>query len=230
MPAAARPRAATDTSTEQALSLLRRDIIGGRFPPGSRLKLAELSQRYGLSMMPVREALRRLEGDRLVEVSAHRGATVRPVTVQFLRDLYDVREALEGLLVEACCQRADDAARVRIQTLATAWDAAAERGDTARTLEANRRFHAAINDAGGNAEAIELLSRGWPLVQALRQRIGFSQPRLTDIRAQHHALVQAILAGDSAAARSASNLHCRAARDDLIGQLERIGALSIAGG
>jgi DNA-binding GntR family transcriptional regulator len=216
------------TEAERIVGALRRDIVGGRFPPGARLKIQDLSTRYGISMMPVREALRRLEGERLVELNAHRGATVRPVTVKFVRDLYAVREALEGLLVESCAAAAGEAEAREIAALADAWEAAARRGDAARLLEANRRFHQRINEIGDNGEALEMLSRGWPLIHALRLQIGFGERRLAEIAAQHRAIVVAVSAGDPAAARAASRAHCFSARDDLIRQLEHVGAISRA--
>ena len=217
------------TAAAMVVEALRRDIVGGRFRPGARLKIQDLAARYAVSMMPVREALRHLDGERLVQLDAHRGATVRPVTVAFVRDLYGVRDALEGLLIERCAAVATDADVAAIAALATAWETAADRGDPHRLMEANRRFHEKINLVGDNAEALHLLSSGWPLILALRLRIGFGARRLDQIRAQHRALVDAIAARDPATARRVSAEHCASARDDLIAQLDRRGVIALAG-
>jgi DNA-binding GntR family transcriptional regulator len=116
-----------------------------------------------------------------------------------------------------------------IATLAAAWEGAADRGDPHRLMEANRRFHEKINLVGDNAEALHLLSSGWPLILALRLQIGFGARRLDEIRAQHRALVAAIATRDPAAARRVSAEHCAAARDDLIAQLDRRGVIAVAG-
>jgi DNA-binding GntR family transcriptional regulator len=218
------------TTATKVVEALRRDIVGGRYRPGARLKIQDLAARYDVSMMPVREALRQLEGERLITLDAHRGATVRAVTVRFVRDLYGVRDALEGLLVERCARLATDAEILAIEALAAAWETAADRGDAARLLEANRRLHEKINRIGENEEAFHLLSSGWPLILALRLQIGFGARRLNEIRDQHRALVAAIAARDPAAARRICADHCAAARDDLIAQLERRGVIAAAGG
>lgn len=208
------------TTPEKIAEALRNDVVSGRFPSGTRLKIQNLSSRYGTSPMPVREALRQLEGERLVEISAHKGATVRLVTVKFIRDLYGVREALEGLLVEECAANASAKEVAELRALQGAWEGAAEAGDTTALLNANRRLHERVGQIGENDEARVLLTGGWPLIHAFRQRIGFGSVRLAEIRTQHAALIDAIAARAPAEARAASQMHCRSARDDLLRQLE----------
>lgn len=162
------------------------------------------------------------------EQMAHRGATVRPVMVKFIRNLYDVREALEGLLVEACAANASSREIAELQILRDAWEKAAETGDTSSTLIANRRLHDRINQIGDNEEAKVLLSGGWPLINAFRLQIRFGDDRIHEIRNQHRALVAAIAAHDSVLARQVSREHCWSARDDLIRKLEVAGNVSVS--
>ena len=81
--------------------LLRKDILSGQFPPGARLKIAELSQAYGVSQMPIREALQQLQGEGLLDILPNRGASVRTVDARMVRNIYDLRGAIESMLVRA---------------------------------------------------------------------------------------------------------------------------------
>src|ERR1700710_2758739 len=84
---------------------LRHDIIGGSLPFGSRLRINELASRYGVSHMPVREALRELHGEGLVVIERNRGARVRPIHLGFVEDLFDIRSAIETMLARRACER-----------------------------------------------------------------------------------------------------------------------------
>ena len=232
---AVRTQTKAATAPERVAAALRHDIIGGRFPPATRLKIGALAARYGTSPMPVREALRQLDGERLVELNAHRGAIVRPVTIGFIQDLYNVREALEGLLTEGAARRATAGDNAALERLAAAWESVAAVADseddigndgTEALLQANARLHAHINEIGHNEEARALTARGAPLLAALRRQIGYGPKRLQDIKTQHRAIVAAIAARDADAARRAARDHCFSARDDLVQRLERIGSLN----
>ena len=74
---------------------IRDEIIRGHFEPGERLRLEEIAERYAVSTMPVREALRKLEAEGLVKIFPHRGATVCPLSAAELEDIYDTRATLE---------------------------------------------------------------------------------------------------------------------------------------
>src|SRR6478735_7628995 len=87
---------------------LRADIIAGALPFGSRLRIDELASRYGVSHMPVREALRELHGEGLVIIEPNRGARVRSFHIGFVEDLFDLRSAIETMLARRACERRTD--------------------------------------------------------------------------------------------------------------------------
>src|SRR5919106_1503563 len=99
-------RATLATQLEDAL---RVDIIEGVLTPGQRLRAADLTSRYGVSATPLREALQRLAAQNLVEVDPRLGATVARISQTDLRDIYWLRELLEGLALERSIERGDDA-------------------------------------------------------------------------------------------------------------------------
>ena len=94
---------------------LRNDIVSGAFAFGSRLVMEDLASRYGVSHMPIREALRVLHGEGLVVIEPNRGAHVRPMYSGFIEDLFDMRAAVETMLARRAAQRrtAEHLARLR---------------------------------------------------------------------------------------------------------------------
>jgi DNA-binding GntR family transcriptional regulator len=206
------------TTPQRVAYRMRIDIAAGRFAFGERMKIDALATRYGVSHMPVREALRELEAEGLVEISAHRGATVRGVDEAFIENICDIREALEVMLTERCARRAGDAtlALLREQVRRHAALAREEPQNREALIAANRAIHHTINAGAGNPQALRLLSNGRVLVEALRTSYGFRPGRVRQIVAEHKALVEAIAAKDAKKAGTIARQHCAGARADML--------------
>ena len=140
-------RATLATQLEDAL---RVDIIEGVLTPGQRLRAADLTARYGVSATPLREALQRLAAQNLVEIDPRLGATVAHISRTDLRDIYWLRELLEGLALERSIERGDDAWERRVTE---AWERFRQQGTKQRTgsaadalawSSAHRAFHEAL--------------------------------------------------------------------------------------
>jgi len=140
------------TLASQLEDAIRLEIIEGVLPPGQRLRANELTQRYGVSATPLREALQRLASENLVEIDPRLGAAVAEISGSDLRDIYWLRELLEGLALQRSIERADDAWQERVTT---AWErfrthATIEQTDSTRVAlvwsAAHRAFHEALFD------------------------------------------------------------------------------------
>jgi DNA-binding GntR family transcriptional regulator len=129
------------TLVDVAVRDLRESILSGELQPGERLILAELAERTSTSSMPVREAVRRLEAEGLVEQIPHRGAQVTPVSVPDLEDLYRVRIPLETLAVRLAAARFSEDDYERLSRVLVEYREAYERGDDARGREMHAAFH-----------------------------------------------------------------------------------------
>ena len=107
--------AKTSSLSHRVTSDLRRDIIAGVLEPGEWLKTEDLAARYGVSANPVREALWRLQGEGYVVANPNQGARVRVVNDDFVRNIFEIREAIEPIFMRRFCQRvtASDIARLR---------------------------------------------------------------------------------------------------------------------
>jgi DNA-binding GntR family transcriptional regulator len=213
----ARAASLTSTTASRVADDLRRRILVGELAPGQRLKIDELAALCAVSHMPVREALRELEGEGVLEVFPHRGAVIRGVDRRFIRNLYDVRGAIEGMLAERCAELIDAETLDALKQAADAFEAAGPRAED--RVAANSRFHTILNIAGDNPEALRVLNQGRLLADALRVRFGYGGGRVEAIAAEHRSLVRAIARKDAAQAGEIARRHCIRARDDLLKRL-----------
>lgn len=213
----------SETIAERIEQAIRRDIINGVLSPGSRLRISELSRNYGVSSIPVREALRQLEGDRLIVMESHKGAVLRGVNRKFVSDMYDLRGAIEALTVRRATQNVTPQALERLQQLTDAYEDATTSGDQAAMLTANQTLHTFIGELGDNPEANRLMEKGWELIIGIRNRFGFSNQRIVAIVGEHRRLTEAIGRRQAELAVAIAQEHCEGAKQDLLQQMERAG-------
>ena len=197
------------------LMVLRADIRSGHFPPGARLKVAELTKRYNTSAMPVRQALVELQSQGIISIPANRGASVRIVDEELLNNLCDLRKVLLSLLVRRFVERATSADIDQLERFEDAMD-------RAETIEqhriANDLFFEQIDDVAGNPEASDALNRTWPLITPAARHFG---PRdLGAISRGHRALIAAARAGDADEAVRLALEAVDATREWFVGQIK----------
>ncbi|MEN6534726.1 MAG: GntR family transcriptional regulator [Bryobacteraceae bacterium] len=197
---------------------LRQDILSGVFGPGQRLKIAALSEHYGLSQMPVREALQKLQGEGLIVIAPNRGASVRTVDERFIRNIYDLRAAVEVMLVRRCIDHLKGDDTFPLYAIQSRFEDAAAAGDIETALGMNKNLHRAIYRIADNPEALETVERYWDLLGGLRKRYGFGLSRVEAITAEHRQLLRAIDARDRAQAESVTWEHAMRAQQDLLSQ------------
>jgi DNA-binding GntR family transcriptional regulator len=203
---------------------LRRDIIAGVLQPGAWLKTEELAERYAVSANPVREALWRLQGEGFVVANPNQGARVRAVDDDFVRNIFEIREALEPLIVRRFCQRVTNADLGRLREAAADFARVAAKKviDFDGLDAANRAFHTIINEGEVNLQALEVMERYAGLINATRARLPISPARLRQ-RVEHHAeIVKAIASGDADAAARVAATHVRAAGEDMLTQMRQV--------
>ncbi len=195
----ARRRRRHPTMAEAALAELQDSILSGELPPGSPLRLEELAERLGMSISPVREAVRRLESLGLAVHVPHRGARVSEVDLDDLHDTYEARSALETLAVRRAAQRFTDDDATRARSHLVGFAAACERGDarTARTEHAG--FHFTIYEASGSDWLVRLIRPAWENCE--RYRTASVQSEIwRDRRAEHDRILDACVRHDADAA------------------------------
>ncbi len=185
---------------------LRDDILRRWFAPGQRLVEKELTERFGVSRGPVREAFRRLAAEGLIELAPHRGALVRRLSLREMQELFAIRCELEALAARLAAQAPDAARRARF-----ALEIAAIFEDNSRHssayMEENQRFHASIMRLADNLQLCELGRQlRLPLMMA---QVGdaLTAAVLAQSVAEHRAIAKAIVAREATAPDAAMRAH-----------------------
>ncbi len=175
------------TTSQHALAALRRAIVAGELRPGQQVLQEELAERLGVSVAPVREALRTLEQEGQVTYLPRRGYFVTELHVEDLEEIYALRQLLEERAARAALPTLDEDALERIAAAAADCVAAARAGDVAAELEANRRFHFGLLEAPGqrarHAHHPRALGLDGGLPRPLLQRPGGARRRVGRARA-----------------------------------------------
>ncbi|MFG2813506.1 GntR family transcriptional regulator [Streptomyces sp. NPDC048410] len=191
---------------ERVLAALRQDIIAGRLGPGDRLVERELAERYGVSRVPVREAIRALVGEGFVLFESARRTVVRRLTPDDVRELFELREALEVYAAGLAAARATPEALEELRELLAEAATATKAGEAEAITDVNTRFHDRILAMAGNGLLVSVLE---PVDGRLRwlTRRNAEWPQLL---AEHHELYEAIASGDPDRARAHALDHVRA--------------------
>jgi len=157
-----------------------------------------------------------LQGEGLVVMAPNRGATVRRMDARFVRNLFGIREALEGYLTRQAATLLSPRDIEALRRHQAALRAAHAAGDMHGVIRGNRAFHRAIEAATGNEEAIRLLDQHSDLIGALRARVGYRPGRVETVLREHEALLEALAAGDAEAAGAIHDRHMRGACEDVL--------------
>ena len=184
------------TASEAATTALFEAICDGTLPPGTHLRLQELSDQLGMSMMPVREAIRRLAAMELVDLEPHKGARVRPMTLQDLRDTYEARFVLEGAAVRQAAGRFTEAAAEIARSALADRARYLAAGERRPARDAHERFHFTLYEASGNAWLVRSILPLWRNAERYRLE-SFRHPEVAAQRAcEHEAILAAVVAGE----------------------------------
>ena len=187
---------------------LRHGIRSGDFRPGDRLREAELAAKLNVSRTPIREAIRRLASDGLVEVAPSRGVMFIQLDKQQVRELYSLRESLEGTAAQLAAQHASPAEIVAMRELLETTGGPSEA--PSEIAKINRLFHQSIHDAAHNrylAQALLQLDDSLSLLPGTT----FETPgRPEAAHEEHLAILAAIEARDANRAEHLARLHIQA--------------------
>ena len=185
------------TTPQHALDALRRAIVAGELRPGERVLQEDVAERLGVSIAPVREALRVLEQEGQVTYLPRRGYFVTELRFEDLQEIYDLRRVLESRAARRALPGLDDHARQRILLAAKDCFNAAEAGDVAGELEANRRFHFAILESPEQPHTMRVIRLLWDSTEAYRAMYYNSPAERRESIAAHDRILAAVRAGDA---------------------------------
>ena len=206
-------------AVEKAYIAIREGIIRGRFPPGSHLTAQNLAAGSGLSRTPIREAMRRLHAEGLVEFIPHRGAFVKRLDESEINDIYALRVTLEAYAAEAAARKRTRIQLERLRDLAHEMRDLVERDRQAmleKVADLNNEFHRLIVTASHNSRLSSALSAVIEMPLVLRTFRRYNHSELRRSSSQHEELVSALEAGDGVWARSVMTGHILSAQYTLL--------------
>ncbi len=201
--------------------LLEHAIIEGAIKPGARMHADKLAEQYGVSRIPVREALRSLHEAGWVEIRPRYGVYVRERSEGEVRDLFETRAVIEGALAGWAAQRRSDQDVERLHANVEAARQAADRADTAELTRRSAEFYAAVRIAAGNtvmgAVSADLEKRARFYFSMVAADLG------ADWASKHERLAELIIAGDVDGATTESRRHIQKTGEAVAGLLARTG-------
>ncbi|WP_064695007.1 GntR family transcriptional regulator [Rhizobium aegyptiacum] len=199
------------TLREIALDRMRRAIISGLFEPGARLVERTLCDQLGVSRSVIREVIRHLEAEGLVEMLAKQGPIVARLSWDDARQIYEIRAALESTAVADCARVADATIKAQLRKALNELDRTSKQNSPPGILDATTEFYETIFRASGHNIAWDIVSRLNGRISRLRVMTLSTSNRTTSGPAQIREIYAAVERNDPEAAAEACRLHVRAA-------------------
>ncbi|MGH3328787.1 MAG: GntR family transcriptional regulator [Streptomycetales bacterium] len=199
------------STTDLVTDALREAILDGAMPPGTWIREGDLARDLSVSRTPIREALRRLDDEGLVNKTAHQGTVVASMTVEDILAVYIVRRNLEGLAARLAANRRPAGLVAELEDNQDRMRAVLDQPDKLASL--NLEFHRAIRTATGNPYLERFLTQVEHAVRRIPGTTFSFRGRPEATVDEHEAVIRAIAAGDSEAADQAARDHMTSARD-----------------
>ena len=207
---------------------LEQDIVTGALRPGERLDEQSLGARFGVSRTPIREALMQLASAGLIQLRARRGAFVASLSLREVIERFEVMAALEGACGALAARRLTEEERARLLEAHEACIQEAPGGDADAYYYANERFHQVLYDACHNGYLAEQTRQLHDRLKPYRRLQLRARSRVATSLAEHQAVVDAVLAGDSERAERALKDHILIQGDRLSDFIATFSAAAVA--
>lgn len=212
---------ADEDGAEQVSSLyelIRDDIISGRLRANERLKVADLAEQYGTSTNPVREALQQLRGEGFVLMTPNRGARVRPMDEEFIRDIYEIEMLIEPALTRWFVGMATEADIVELERLQAEIEAN-DFSDKAQHGKLDTEFHLLMYGRHYNRHAAELWWKHREILRAISRQYPVTLARRVAVLREHRELIAHIKAQDADRAAEAIAKHVEGSGRHILEQM-----------
>ncbi len=208
------------TAAEKTYLQLRRAIVEGQIPPAAKLSEADLAETYDVSRAVIREAVGRLEGIRLVERTANVGARVVALSLEALAELYQVREALEGMAARLAALTMDEREVEDLHRLLVHHRHSIKDSETYYQEDGDVDFHYRILQGSKNKHLIALLMGSiYHATRMYRVQLGMAGPRIARAFDEHHHIVDAIAHRDAELAEMLMRRHIQHTRQEIESKL-----------
>jgi DNA-binding GntR family transcriptional regulator len=196
----------------QVAEQLRTRILSHELAPGSWIDEQALTSEYGISRTPLREALKVLAAEGLVQLKPRRGCYVAEVSDRDVDEVFPVMAVLEAKVAEEATRRATNADFSRLQAIHDDLERYAESGDVELYFDANQRFHLALQEIAGNSYLQQIIDDARKLIKLVRHDSLLQSGRVTQSLLEHRGILEAILARDADLAARRMHQHLLSGR------------------
>ncbi|MCM1174935.1 MAG: GntR family transcriptional regulator [Blautia sp.] len=198
---------------------LRKAILTGELKPGERLLEIHLANQLGVSRTPIREAIRKLELEGLVIMMPRRGAEVAQITEKGLRDVLEVRRALDALCTELACDRITEEEKQKLKDACDEFEKATVTGDATVIAAADVALHDIIVEATGNQRLIQLINNLSEQMYRYRFEYIKEENQHNHLVEEHRMIYESIVRRDKEGAARAAKLHIDNQEKSIIRQI-----------
>jgi DNA-binding GntR family transcriptional regulator len=188
------------SSVDRVHASLREKILAGVYPPGSRLKLTTLAAEHQVSFIPVREALQRLEAERLIRTAPNRGARVAEISIADMRDIYETRIVLENHAIRMSIGRLSSRQLEVAEHALSRMESSFTAGRESEAYEHHQEFHFALYEPAGSAWTMHVIRQLWASAERYLRLAASVRPAPEQFVAEHRAIFKAVQDGDASAA------------------------------
>jgi len=210
----------TTSLADQVFEKLENDIIHGVYQRGEILTELKLVEQLGVSRTPIREALRRLEQERLIEESG-KGSLVLGITADDLLDIMNIREKIEGLAAYYACVNMTDEGKKELTHIMDLQDFYFTKWDTEHLRRVDDMFHDAICELSKRTVIRDTLQPLHRKTRRYRKTVMQDKERAALSLQEHHVIVEALQSGDPEKARAAMDAHMVKVKDYMLGRYEK---------
>lgn len=200
---------------QEVAERLRQRIYAHELKPGAWIDEQVLTEHYGISRTPLREALKVLASEGLVTLKPRRGCYVTEISERDLDEIFSVMALLEGECARKAAARADAAGLRQCQRIHDELEAAAHRADIDAFFEANQAFHHHLQVMADNHWLMHVIEDLRKVIKLSRHHSLFSEGRLEQSLAEHRDILKALLARDTSGAEAAMRAHIKSGREAL---------------
>ena len=181
--------------SQQIANSLKEEILSGKYPPGIRIRQEDIAEQFGASRSPVREALRILEAEGLINLVAHTGAWISHLSLSECEEMYQLRERIEPLLLRLSIPHITDSLVQELQKLVLQMEATT---DVEAFLRLDRQFHLLSYSKAETVLVGEMVNRLWNTTQHYRRAYSqmMASTSFKPAHYEHHLLLTSIIKGD----------------------------------
>lgn len=197
---------------------IREEIITGSLPANARLKVSDLARRLGTSTNPIREALQQLRGEGFVVMSPNKGARVREVGEDFVRDTFEIELLIEPYLMRSFVELATDADIVALEALQDEMERL-NFSDEKLHSALDLKFHRTMYDRHYNRHAVDMWWRHREILSAISWRFPVSLRRRANVMQEHRELIQSLKDQDAERAAATISRHVEGSGRHIIEQM-----------